>query len=289
MYSALSGQNLALSGQVVSLCNLFTIAFFFGIIDVNKRNCEEQKMIRIAICDDDIQYLKRDIGKLVCKISAEMNIEVEIKLFSDGNKLIDYFKAGKYFDIVILDIAMPEINGKILAEQLRAIDSSFYLAFLTSYKMEVFDSIKYNFNAFIPKDFEPSKIEAELKRVINDFISGNPESELFEITREGLTSFVKIPITNILFIYLSDKQLRLRTLNEELLLTERGFSTVADKFRNKGFYEPHRNYLVNVGKITEICDNYAILCNGERIPVSKRAGKGLIQAVANYILMEEAY
>ena len=246
-------------------------------------------MIKIAICDDDIQYMRENVGKLVCEISASMNTEIEIKLFSDGNRLLNCFKNGKYFDIVILDIDMPAINGKVLAEHLRTIDHSFYLVFLTSYKMEVFDSIKYKFNAFIPKDFELQKITSELSRVISDYLSNHPKFEFFEILRDGLPSFVKIPIQNILYFYLSEKQLYIKTLNDEFILTERIFSVVTDKYINKGFYESYRNYLVSVAKITEICDNYAILCNSEKVPVSKRARKGLIRAVSNYVLLEEIY
>lgn len=246
-------------------------------------------MIRIAICDDDIQYMKNSIGRLVYEISSSLNTEIEIKLFSDGNRLIHCFENGTYFDIVILDIDMPAINGKRVAERLRTMDNSFYLAFLTSYKMEVFDSVKYKFNAFIPKDYEPTKISAELSRVINDYLCNHPESEFFEILRDGLPSFVKIPIQNIMYFYLSGKQLYVRTLNDEFILTERIFSSIADKYLSKGFYESFRNYLVNVGKIVEVCDNYAILCNDEKVPVSKRARKGLIRAVSDYILLEEAY
>lgn len=117
----------------------------------------------------------------------------------------------------------------------------------------------------------------------------DPESEFFEILRDGLPSFVKIPIQNIMYFYLSGKQLYVRTLNDEFILTERVFSSIVDKYMSKGFYESFRNYLVNVGKIVEVCDNYAILCNDEKVPVSKRARKGLIRAVSDYILLEEAY
>lgn len=86
-------------------------------------------MIRIAICDDDIQYMKNSIGRLVYEISSSLNTEIEIKLFSDGNRLIHCFENGTYFDIVILDIDMPAINGKMVAERLRTMDNSFYLAF----------------------------------------------------------------------------------------------------------------------------------------------------------------
>ncbi len=245
-------------------------------------------MIRIAICDDDIQYMRNNVGQIIGSISKELNTDIKVTLFSDGNRLFNNFKNGIYFDIVILDIDMPSINGKALAEKLRSIDNSFYLAFLTAYKMEVFTSAKYKFNAFIPKDFETEQIESELKRIVNEYLSNKPKFELFKVIRDGIPSMLKTAISNIMYFYLEDKQIYLVTSTEEILLENKIFSSIVNKYIDKGFFESHRNYLVNVGMINEICDNYAKLCNGERVPVSKRSRKGLIQAVSNYIMMEES-
>lgn len=114
-----------------------------------------------------------------------------------------------------------------------------------------------------------------------------PEFELFEILRNGILSNIKVTIQNILYFYFHDKRIFLKTTTEELLLTERVFSVIVEKYRCKGFYESYRNYLLNVGKVIEISDNYVVLCNGEKLPVSKRYKKGLVREVADYILMEE--
>lgn len=104
-------------------------------------------MIKIALCDDDMGYLKGNIKELIFRISRSLDTQIEIRLFSDGNRLINQFVTGHYYDIVILDIDMPSINGKELARKLRNIDSTFFLVFLTSYKMEIFNSVQYKFNA----------------------------------------------------------------------------------------------------------------------------------------------
>lgn len=244
-------------------------------------------MIKIALCDDDMGYLKGNIKELIFRISRSLDTQIEIRLFSDGNRLINQFVTGHYYDIVILDIDMPSINGKELARKLRNIDSTFFLVFLTSYKMEIFNSVQYKFNAFIPKENIDADIEAELSRVINEYMTCKPEFELFEILRNGILSNIKVTIQHILYFYFHDKRIFLKTTTEELLLTERVFSVIVEKYRCKGFYESYRNYLLNVGKVIEISDNYVVLCNGEKLPVSKRYKKGLVREVADYILMEE--
>lgn len=244
-------------------------------------------MIRIALCDDDAGYLNGNIKDLIFKISRSLDTQVEVRMFSDGNILLNQFVTGHYYDIVILDIDMPNINGKELAKKLRDIDSTFCLVFLTSYKMEIFNTVQYKFNAFIPKENAAADIESELNRVVSEYMTCKPESELFEILRNGILTNIKVTIQNILYFYFHNKQIILKTTTEELLLNERVFSVIVKKYRSKGFYEPYRNYLLNVGKVTEISDNYVLMCNGEKLPVSKRYKKGLIREFADYILMEE--
>lgn len=244
-------------------------------------------MIRIALCDDDMGYLRGDLKELIIRISRSLDTRIEISLFSDGSRLLDQFVAGHYYDIVVLDIDMPGINGKELAGKLRDIDGTFFLVFLTSYKMEIFNTIQYKFNAFIPKENAAADIESELNRVVSEYMTYKPEFELFEILRNGILSNIKVTLRNILYFHYRDKGIIMKTTTEELLLTERVFSVIVEKYRSKGFSESYRNYLVNVGKITEISDNYAVMCNGEKLPVSKRYKKGLVRAVADHILMEE--
>lgn len=244
-------------------------------------------MIKIALCDDDVGYLKSNIRDLIFRVSRFLDTHIEICIFSDGNQLVNQFVTGHYYDIVILDIDMPNINGKELAKKLRDIDSTFFLVFLTSYKMEIFNTVQYKFNAFIPKENAATDIESELNRVISEYMTYKPEFELFEILRNGILSNIKVTIQNILYFYFYNKQIFLKTTTEELLLNERVFSVIVEKYRSKGFYESYRNYLLNVGKVIEISDNYVIMCNGEKLPVSKRYKKGLIREFADYILMEE--
>ncbi len=244
-------------------------------------------MIKIAFCDDDIKYLKENVKELIFRISRTLDTQIEIRLFSDGNQLLSQFLNGHYYDIVILDIDMPEINGKELAKKLRAIDSTFFLVFLTSYRMEIFNTVQYKISAFIPKENADADIEAELSRVISEYMTCKPEYELFEILRNGVLSNIKVTIQNILYFHYCDKGIIMKTTAEELLLTERVFSVIAERYKGRGFYESYRNYLINIGKAEEISDNYVLLCNGEKLPVSKRYKKGLIRAVADHILMEE--
>lgn len=61
--------------------------------------------MNIAVCDDDEITLKE-----VSRAIKGLCPEAEIEEFDSGNKLIN---RDKRFDIIILDIDMPEMNGMV--------------------------------------------------------------------------------------------------------------------------------------------------------------------------------
>lgn len=243
-------------------------------------------IINVAACDDDIVFLKNTMGKLLANAARRCGIKIEPKFFTDGTKLLNDFKNGILYDVVILDIEMPHINGKQLAERLRLIDSSFFLVFITSHKMEVFNTFQYGIKTFIHKSADLQAGEDELVRVFNECIANSPQYEVFDILREGLPSTYRIPLCNILAFYLIDKIAYMKTTTEELVLQEKTFSRITEKYTDKGFYETYRNYIVNISKVKEIKDNCVILNNDEKLPLSKRNKKPLLKALNEYVMVE---
>ena len=76
-------------------------------------------MIRIAVCDDDELYITKTIKPLLMKAQKVVGIQIDVKFFSNGVRLLEEYNNHQYYDIVILDIDMPDINGKELAARLR--------------------------------------------------------------------------------------------------------------------------------------------------------------------------
>ncbi len=76
-------------------------------------------MIKIAICDDDEIFISKTLKHAVSVAVKSAEITPKIRFFIDGTSLLDRFQNGEYYDIVILDIDMPKINGKELAAKLR--------------------------------------------------------------------------------------------------------------------------------------------------------------------------
>ena len=96
-------------------------------------------MIKIAVCDDDKVFIEKTLKPLLFQAQNKARVNTDIEVFKDGKLLLDEFRCHQNFDIVILDIDMPSMNGKELAARLRELDKDLYIAFMSSYKEEVYE------------------------------------------------------------------------------------------------------------------------------------------------------
>ena len=90
--------------------------------------------IKIALCDDQEQYIDM-LMKHVERYGNEVDTEFNITVYNSGRKLIDDIKTdSKMYDIVFLDVEMPEINGLKIAEAIRQMSEDIVLFFVTGHE-----------------------------------------------------------------------------------------------------------------------------------------------------------
>ncbi|MBQ9947538.1 MAG: response regulator transcription factor [Oscillospiraceae bacterium] len=240
-------------------------------------------MIRIAVCDDDGSYMESTILPVLSRAARQQGVTAEISTFTDGNELISAFERGNGYDIVLLDIDMPKLGGKETAERLRILDSGFFLVFITSYRSEVFNTIPYRINAFIPKDGSEQHMLSELSRVIGEYREFSPDYRLFEVTDGNGRSVVRIAVDDIFCFCCIRRTVYLKTGSRSYQLTERKISAFAAEYADKGFFEVCRGYVVNISRIKSVNSTDILLDNGEVLPLSRRRANALLTRISEYI------
>ena len=243
-------------------------------------------MIRIAVCDDNAEFITNTLKYAVSNALKSTNIDPDIVFFTNGMKLLEKFQNGEYFDIVLLDIDMPEINGKELAAKLREIDMSFFLVFITAYSDELVNTIPYRINAFITKGGDIRECGAELARVFSEYERVKPEREMIEIINDGRSAFITAPLGSIYWFEFSEKNVKMKTVTDTYILVEKVFSKIVESYSDKGFFETHRNILVNMKKIRSVQETSVIMDSGEELPLSRRKRRNLLVAMASSAISE---
>ena len=114
--------------------------------------------INIAICDDEQKSLQM-IQKELYHIADKLKIEIETYAYKEGKKVLDLiYNEKEDFDVLFLDIDMPDVSGLEVAKKLRQKYLDIILIFISAHEQYVFESIEYNPFRYIRKN----RIEKEL-------------------------------------------------------------------------------------------------------------------------------
>lgn len=113
--------------------------------------------IKIFLVEDDLSF-----GS-VLKSYLEIN-EFDVVWIDDGKYAVERFRTGK-FDLCILDVMLPNVDGFTIAEEIRDINKSIPLVFLTAKKLKVDVLTGYGLGAddYITKPFDPEELAARLE------------------------------------------------------------------------------------------------------------------------------
>lgn len=106
----------------------------------------------------------------------------QLTLAKDGRKGLLLFKKEAY-DLCILDIMMPEMDGFTLAEELRHLDPRVPLIFLSAKSLKV-DKLKgFNLGAddYIVKPVEEEELVARIKAVLKRSVASADQPILYQI------------------------------------------------------------------------------------------------------------
>jgi two-component system, OmpR family, response regulator ChvI len=110
----------------------------------NETQKESAATYRILLVDDDADILltfKSGLEEVQSTKVEGVNLQVDI--FAEPREALTSFKAGVY-DLLLLDIRMPNINGFELYEELKKIDDKPKVCFITAYEL-YYEALKKDF------------------------------------------------------------------------------------------------------------------------------------------------
>jgi two-component system response regulator ChvI len=100
----------------------------------------------LLLVDDDPDILltfKSGLEECVDKSKIFDGAKIQVDTFAKPREALTSFKAGVY-DLLLLDIRMPEINGFELYEELKKIDDKPKVCFITAFEL-YYDALKKDF------------------------------------------------------------------------------------------------------------------------------------------------
>ncbi len=137
----------------------------------------KNKSARIFLVEDDVSF-----GS-VLKSYLEIN-DYEVDLVDDGKMAVDTFRRGVY-DLCILDVMLPHVDGFTIASEIRIMNSAIPIIFLTAKKLKEDLLRGYGVGAddYVTKPFDTDILLCKIKAIIARRDMHDGSRDVYEIGR----------------------------------------------------------------------------------------------------------
>lgn len=236
-------------------------------------------MLRIAVCDDD-QAISHSYKDRIKALFESKHVDATIFNYTKGSKLIEDCKEIP-FDLIFLDIDMPEMSGFDVAEKIIEIIEDPVIIFITNEEQLVYRSLRYSPFRFIRKTY----IVAELNEAIVSFLDLHFKRSKTQIFNCVNGELVAINIKDIMYIESNKHKVTVYTQKKDFV-TKVKISELEESLKNFGFIRVHIGYLINMKYIYSIEKTEIIFMNQASVPMSRHRTEQVKTEFQKYIRSE---
>lgn len=215
---------------------------------------------KIAICDDMEEYVKY-ISSAVNKWAEKENITVDIETFPSAESFLFRYAEQKAFDILLLDVEMPSMNGVELAKRIRKENDAVQIIFITGYTDYISEGYEVSALHYLVKPLSETKLFEVLNRAVLK-IRKNEKSLYLSLSGE----MVRIPIYEIKYLEVQQNYVTVHSKKDYTVKKTLG---EFERELDERFYRMGRSFIVNLSCIDKITKTDVFLSDGSVIPLSR--------------------
>ena len=141
-------------------------------------------MIKLLICDDNPEITKQ-IKELISIFEKKYRLKFQIDIKNSGDFIL---KDNKSYDIAIVDIEMPGINGLRLSEKLKELNSDTIVIVLTSFQNYLDSAMRIHVFRYLSKPIDKNRFYSNLKEAVEEY---RLISKIITITNNGEVHLIK--------------------------------------------------------------------------------------------------
>ena len=219
-------------------------------------------MLRVALCDDSPVFLKQ-VEDLLLQW-PEKPSDLQYECFSDGDALLRSHTDSPY-DIILLDILMPLLNGIDTAKELRLQDSSVKIVFLTSSPEFAVESYTVKASNYLLKPIDSQALHRCLDELSAELLKNNRA-----ITVRSVNATHRVDLGRVEYIEAQNKHLLIVLSNGRTIDCIEPLYSLEDKLPlADGFFKCHRSYIVNIHHVDTYSSKEIRMRSGYRIPIAR--------------------
>lgn len=231
-------------------------------------------MTRVAIIDDE-ERERETLSDAFLRLSSELGVSIEpITFDSPTIFLADYDHS---YDLVCMDIDMPEQNGVSAAHRLRELDADVPLVFVTNMAQMAIRGYEVRALDFILKPVNYYSLSMKMRSILT-LIDNKRTRNLVFPTADG---FISIKTDEIQYVEVRGHYLFFHT--DQGLIRQRGsMREWEEKLEGLPFERCNNCYLVSMPRVSSVAGD-EVRVGDDWLKMSRPKKKAFLESLADYM------
>lgn len=228
----------------------------------------ENTMYRIAIVEDRSSDAQR-LQAALQQYAEEKRIGFVCKRWNSAENFLEQY--NHQFDMVFMDIRLPGMDGMQAARELRKIDHTVLLVFLTSLAQYAVEGYEVEAVDYIIKPITYPALRLKMPRLLRRCATDEEE-----IIIESVDQSVKLRPRDLLYVEIFDHHIQYMTQNGVI----RAYGTLKEieDTLPEGFFRVNNQTIINLKHVTCVNGENVVL-GGREFPLSRRRRKSFLEAL----------
>jgi len=240
-------------------------------------------MTSVLVVDDERPALE-DLGRLL-----ETSPSVDDVVLAAGGAEALRLLAERQFDVVFMDVRMPELDGLELGKALMRFAEPPALVFVSAFEDGAVSAFEHQLHPldYLMKPVSRGRVEEALGRVSADGRAGgirsrpptshghaDADDEIVPVEHQRGGSTRLIDRSTVLYVQAEGDYVRLHT-DTGRFLVRAALSEIEERWGQHGFVRVHRSYVANLKRAAEIRPQLGgavtiVMVDGSQVPVARR-------------------
>lgn len=226
--------------------------------------------MRIVLCDDDKSFHQTVAALLTQYRQARPSDTFTLSFFSSGDDLLNYTAEHGAFDVYILDVLMPGLNGIQTGAALRRRNDSGIIIYLSSSPDFAVESYNTEALHYLLKPVEHEQFFAVMDKAMAHFSKIQAET----VSVKTANALRILPVSDILYAERVERCV-CYYLNDNTAVIGTTFNgtfqnAVAPLLCFDSMFPVGASYVVNLSHVSEITKSALVMRGGQLVPVPRR-------------------
>lgn len=227
--------------------------------------------MHFAICEDSPAQAAE-----ICTYLEEIPGS-QISVFDHGQAFLDAVIAETKFDIILLDIELPDMLGTAIAKALKDYLPHADVAFVSAYPQYVTEAFALRVSQFFQKPLNRHIFMHEIQRIMRIRAT---ESQFWCVRNKKC--IYRLHPSDIVYVEAYHRHLMIQTVQERIEIIGK-MSDAVKELEQYGFCLCHQGYLVNMKFVASIGKDEITCTTGHKVLLSVRKKSTFLKAYNHFL------